>query len=164
MSPSAERIWPLCQEFLSDPEPACFSHITTDWDSAASRGVKVMGVHGKNVEALRDTRHLAQSQKRAIDTAKFSERMFPGRTVTYRHGTKRKFSKDLMERYSAEYDLAVKKHWPMHWVTPQISLWTVKHCETKPVLLWLRVILHLLIYIEFWKFQALLQFLNMFYI
>lgn len=100
----------ICQEFLSDPEPAYFSHITTDWDSAASRGVKVMGVHGKNVEALRDTRHLAQSQKMAIDTAKFSERMFPGRTVTYRHGTKRKFSKDLMERYSAEYDLAVKKH------------------------------------------------------
>lgn len=101
----------ICQEFLSDPEPTYVSHITTDGDSAASRGVqKAMGVHGQTVEALRDTRHLAQSQKKAIDNAKFSERMFPGRTATDRQGTKRKFSIDLMKRCSAEYDLAIKKH------------------------------------------------------
>uniref|UniRef100_A0A8W8MKQ1 Uncharacterized protein n=1 Tax=Magallana gigas TaxID=29159 RepID=A0A8W8MKQ1_MAGGI len=73
----------ICQEFLSDSEPTYLRHITTDGDSAASRGVqKAMGVHGQTVEALRDTRHLAQSQKKAIDNAKFGERIFPGRTST----------------------------------------------------------------------------------
>ena len=99
----------ICQEFLADPEPTTISHITTDGDSAAYRGVqKIMRDQGQEVEALRDTRHLAQSQKKAIDAAKFSDTMFPGRTASQRLSVKRKFSVDLMKRCSAEYDQAVK--------------------------------------------------------
>ena len=63
----------ICREFLSDQEPTIISHITTDGDSTAFRGAeKAMAEQGHVVEALRDTRHLAQSQKKAADNAKFS--------------------------------------------------------------------------------------------
>ena len=56
----------ICREFLSDPEPTYVGQITTDGDSAAYRGVqKAMKEHGQTVEALRDTRQLAQSQKKS---------------------------------------------------------------------------------------------------
>lgn len=101
----------ICQDFLSDPEPTYIGQITTDGDSAAYRGVqRAMGEHGQTVEALRDTRHLAQSQKKAVDNAKFSDRMFPGRTANDRNSTKRKFSVDFMKRCTAEYEQAIKKH------------------------------------------------------
>lgn len=99
----------ICHDFLTDREPTLISHMTTDGDSAAFRGVqKAMREHGQTVEALRDTRHLAQSQKKAADNAKFSQNMFPGRTATERQATKRKFSVDLMKRCTAEYDIAQK--------------------------------------------------------
>ena len=101
----------ICTEFMNDPEPLFVSHITTDGDSAAYRGFqKVMRDQGQEVEPLRDTRHLAQSQKKAIDAAKFSDTMFPGRTASERLSTKRKFSVDLMKRCSAEYEQAVQKY------------------------------------------------------
>ena len=56
------------------------------------------------------TRHLAQSQKKAADNAKFSVHMFPGTTAADRHATKRKFSLDFMKRCTAEYDQAIKKY------------------------------------------------------
>lgn len=77
--------------------------MTTDGDSAAFRDVqKAMREHGQIVEALRNTRHLAQSHKKAADNAKFSQNMFPGRTATDRQATKRKISVDLMKRSTAE--------------------------------------------------------------
>ena len=101
----------ICREFLSDPEPTIISHITTDGDSTAFRGAeKAMAEQGHVVEALRDTRHLAQSQKKAADNAKFSAQMFPGRTAADRQSTKRKFSVDFMKRCPAEYDQAIWKH------------------------------------------------------
>jgi hypothetical protein len=75
----------ICREFLNDRETTFISHFTSDGDSAAFRGVKgVMAEHGLVVESLRDTRHLAQSQKKAADNAKFSEGMFPERTAAQR--------------------------------------------------------------------------------
>uniref|UniRef100_A0A8W8MQI1 Uncharacterized protein n=1 Tax=Magallana gigas TaxID=29159 RepID=A0A8W8MQI1_MAGGI len=69
----------------SGKSTATLRHITTDGDSAASRGVqKAMGVHGQTVEALCDICHLAQSQKKAIDNTKFTE----------------KFSSEMGEDYS----------------------------------------------------------------
>ena len=62
------------------------------------------------MEALRDTRHLAQSQKKATDNAKLSVQMFPGRTAADRQATKRKFSEDFMKRCTAEYDQAIRKY------------------------------------------------------
>ena len=101
----------ICREFLSDPEPTIISHITTDGDSTAFRGAeKAMAEQGHVVEALRDTRHLAQSQKKAADNAKFSAQMFPGRTAADRQSTKRKFSVDFTKRCTAEYDQAIWKH------------------------------------------------------
>ena len=100
----------ICREFLSDQEPTLISHFTTDGDSAAFKGVeRAMAKSGQVVESLRDTRHLAQSQKKAVDNAKFSEGMFPGRTAAQRQAIKRKFSVDFMKRCTAEYDVAVKK-------------------------------------------------------
>lgn len=79
----------ICQDFLSDPEPTYIGQITTDGDSAAYRGVqKAIGEHEQTVEALRDTRHLAQSQRKAVDNAKFSDKMFSGRTASNRNSTK----------------------------------------------------------------------------
>ena len=101
----------ICREFITDREPTLISHFTTDGDSAAFRGVeRVMAEHGQVVESLRDTRHLAQSQKKAVDNAKFSEQMFPGRTAAQRLAIQRKFSVDFMKRCTAEYDTAVKKY------------------------------------------------------
>lgn len=100
----------ICREFLNDQEPTLISHFTTDGDSAAFRGVeRAMAESGQAVESLRDTRHLAQSQKKAVDNAKFSEEMFPGRTAAQKLAVKRKFSVDFMKRCTAEYDVAVKK-------------------------------------------------------
>jgi hypothetical protein len=62
------------------------------------------------VESLRDTRHLAQSQKKAADSAKFSESMFPGWTAAQRLAIQIKFSVEFMKRCTAEYDTAVKKY------------------------------------------------------
>ena len=101
----------ICREFLSDPEPTIISHITTDGESSAFHGaVKAMAEQGHVVEALRDTRHLVQSQKKAADNAKFSAQMFRGRTAADRQSTKRKFSVDFMKRCTAEYDQAIRKH------------------------------------------------------
>ena len=69
-----------------------------------------MAEHGQVVESLRDTRHLAQSQKKAVDNAKFSEEMFLGWTAAQRLAIQRKFSVDFMKRCNAEYDTAVKKY------------------------------------------------------
>uniref|UniRef100_K1QL72 Mutator-like transposase domain-containing protein n=1 Tax=Magallana gigas TaxID=29159 RepID=K1QL72_MAGGI len=75
----------ICHDILTDREPTLITHMTTDGDSAAFRGVqKAMKEHGQTVEALRDTRHLAQSQKKAVDNAKFSQNMLPERTATER--------------------------------------------------------------------------------
>ena len=60
-----------------------------------------MSEREQTVEALRDTRHLTQSQKKAADNAKFSVQMFPGRTAADRQATKRKFSMDFMKRCTA---------------------------------------------------------------
>uniref|UniRef100_A0A8W8NJK9 Mutator-like transposase domain-containing protein n=1 Tax=Magallana gigas TaxID=29159 RepID=A0A8W8NJK9_MAGGI len=69
----------ICQDLLSDSEPTYIGQITTDGDSAAYRGVQIaMGEHGQTVEALRDTRHLAHSQKKVVNNAKISDMMFPG--------------------------------------------------------------------------------------
>lgn len=68
-----------------------------------------MGEHGQTVEALRDTRYLAQSQKKAVDDAKLSDKMVPGRTANDRNSTKRKFSVDFLKRCTAEYEQAIKK-------------------------------------------------------
>ena len=81
------------REFFSNPEPTFISHITTDGDSTTFRGgEKAIAEREQTVEALRGTRHLAQSQKKATDNAKFSVHMFPGRTAADRQATKRKFS------------------------------------------------------------------------
>ena len=53
------------------------------------------------MEAPRDTRHLAQSQKKAADNAKFSVLFYPDRTAADRQATKRKFSGDFMKRCTA---------------------------------------------------------------
>ena len=55
------------------------------------------------------TLHLAQSQKKAADNAKFSVQMFPSRTAADRQATKRKFSVDFM-RCTAEYNQAIRKY------------------------------------------------------
>jgi hypothetical protein len=100
----------ICQEFLNDRESTFISHFTTDGDSAAFGGVeRVMAEHGQVVESLRDTPHLAQSQK-AVDNATLSEETFPGRTSAQRLAIQRKFSVDFMKRCTAEYDTAVKKY------------------------------------------------------
>ena len=62
------------------------------------------------MEALRDPRHLAQSQKRVVDNAKFSAQMFPSRTAADRQDTKRKFSVDFIKRGTAEYDHAIRSY------------------------------------------------------
>ena len=95
----------ICREFLSDPEPNIIIHITTDGDSTAFRGAeKAMAEQGHVVEeALGDTRHLAQSQKKA------AAQMFPGRTAADRQSTKRKFSVDFMKTCTAEYDQVIRK-------------------------------------------------------
>ena len=68
-----------------------------------------MAEREQTVEALRGTRHRAQSQKKATDNAKFSVQMFPGRTAD-RQATKRKFSVDFLKRCTAEYDQAIRKY------------------------------------------------------
>lgn len=100
----------ICHDFLTYREPTLISHMTTDGDSAAFCGLqRTMREHGQTVEALRDTRHLAQSQKKAADNAKFSQNMFPGRTATERQAERRNFSVDIIKRCTAEYDIAQKK-------------------------------------------------------
>jgi hypothetical protein len=100
----------ICREFLHDREPTLISHFMTDGDSAAFRGdERVMAEHGQVVESLRDTPHLAQSQK-AVDNATFNEETFPGRTAAERLAIQRKFFVDVMKRCTAEYDTAVKKY------------------------------------------------------
>ena len=105
----------ICREFVSDPEPTFISHITTDRDNTAYPTIIQTNKEGKaereqTVEAPRDTRHLAQSQKKAADNAKFSVQMFPDRTAANRQATKRKFSVDFMKRCTAEYDQAIRKY------------------------------------------------------
>ena len=63
----------------------------------------------QTVEALRDTRHLAQAQKKATDNAKLSLQMFPGRTAADKQATKRKLSEEFVKRCAAEYDQAIRK-------------------------------------------------------
>nr|XP_022288482.1 uncharacterized protein LOC111100689 [Crassostrea virginica] len=101
----------ICLEFLSDPEPTFISHITTDGDSTTFHGAeRAMAEREQTVEALRDIRHLAQSQKKAADNAKFSIQMFPGRTAADSQATKRKFSVDFMKRCTAEYNQAIRSY------------------------------------------------------
>ena len=65
------RLWrKSAREFLSDAEPNFISHITTDGDITAFRGAeRTMAEREQTVEALRVTRNLAQSQKKATDNA-----------------------------------------------------------------------------------------------
>lgn len=123
MHPSAVNTEEICNDFLTDREPTLISHMTTDGDSAAFRGVqKAMGEYGRTAEALRDTRHLAQSQRKAADNAKFSQNMFPGRTATERQATKRKFSVDLTRRCTAEYDSTEEILWGFRKADPHPKL------------------------------------------
>ncbi|CAC5384673.1 unnamed protein product [Mytilus coruscus] len=69
------------------------SHITTDGDSRAFQGVKQ--VHGTNVEALRDVRHLSASMKRAITRCTFSPNLFSG---TNKFNQKNRFALDIKAR------------------------------------------------------------------
>ena len=59
---------------------------------------------------MRDTRSLAQSQKKATDIVMSSGQMFSGRTATDRQVTKRKFSRDFVKRCTIEYDQAIRKY------------------------------------------------------
>ena len=80
-------------------------HITTDGDNTAFRGAeRAMAEREQKMEALRDTRHLAQFQKKEADNAKFSVQMFPDRTAADKQATKKKFSVDFMKRCTVEND------------------------------------------------------------
>ncbi|CAG2191397.1 ORC2 [Mytilus edulis] len=89
------------------------SHITTDGDSRAFQGVKQ--VHGTNVEALRDVRHLSASMKRAITRCTFSPNLFAG---TNKLNQKNRFALDIKARCVAELNQSFNVH--------QGELYTVK--------------------------------------
>lgn len=89
------------------------SHITTDGDSRAFQGVKQ--VHGTNVEALRDVRHLSASMKRAITRCTFSPSLFAG---TNKLNQKNRFALDIKARCVAELNQSFNVH--------QGELYTVK--------------------------------------
>ncbi|CAC5384674.1 unnamed protein product [Mytilus coruscus] len=81
------------------------SHITTDGDSRAFQGVKQ--VHGTNVEALRDVRHLSASMKRAITRCTFSPNLFSG---TNKLNQKNRFALDIKARCVAELNQSFNVH------------------------------------------------------
>ncbi|CAC5397278.1 unnamed protein product [Mytilus coruscus] len=81
------------------------SHITTDGDSKSYQGVKQ--VHGINVEALRDVRHLSATMKRAITRCTFSPDLFSG---AKKANLKNRFALDIKARCVAELNQSFKVH------------------------------------------------------
>lgn len=81
------------------------SHITTDGDSKSYQGVKQ--VHGINVEALRDVRHLSATMKRAITRCTFSPDLFSG---AKKANLKNRFALDIKARCVAELNQSFTVH------------------------------------------------------
>lgn len=81
------------------------SHITTDGDSKAFRGIKE--IHGPNVTSLRDVRHLAGSLKRAILKCTFSTSLFSG---INKLNKKNRFALDIKARCVAELNQSFQVH------------------------------------------------------
>jgi hypothetical protein len=81
------------------------SHIATDGDSKAFRGIKE--IHGPNVTSLRDVRHLAGSLKRAILKCTFSESLFSG---INKLNKKNRFALDIKARCVAELYQSFQVH------------------------------------------------------
>lgn len=83
------------------------SHMTTDGDSKAVQGVQER--QEKNIEHLRDTRHLGSSLKKAVTNSSFSKTLFGKRTVKQYERVKREFANNVQRRVAAEFDKAHKK-------------------------------------------------------
>lgn len=81
------------------------SHIATDGDSKAFRGIKE--IHGPNVTSLRDARHLAGSLKRAILKCTFSTSLFSG---INKLNEKNRFALDIKARCVAELNQSFQVH------------------------------------------------------
>ncbi|VDI09451.1 Hypothetical predicted protein [Mytilus galloprovincialis] len=101
----------LAEQLAEDEQPLVIGQLTRDWDSHAYRGFSKKHSESVNLtpENLRDPRHLASTQLRSIDKAAFSEFMFDGRTKANREKIQRRFSFDLTDRCTVEYNFAFKE-------------------------------------------------------
>ncbi|CAC5404656.1 unnamed protein product [Mytilus coruscus] len=98
-------------QLAEDEQPLVIGQLTTDGDSHAYRGFskKHSEVVNLTPENLRDPRHLVSTQLRSIDKADFSEFMFPRRTKADHEKIHRRFSLDLTNRCTVEYNFAFKE-------------------------------------------------------
>jgi len=71
--------------------------LTADGDSQAHKAL------GDNCKIYRDTRHMGLSLKKQIEGAKFSDKVFPGRTKADRQSVHKRFAADLTKRCNAEF-------------------------------------------------------------
>ncbi|CAG2193999.1 unnamed protein product [Mytilus edulis] len=101
----------LADQLAEDEQPLVIGQLTTDGDSHAYRGFSKKHSESVNLtpENLRDPRHLESTQLRSIDKAAFSEFMFDGRTKANREKIHRRFSFDLTNRCTVEYNFAIKE-------------------------------------------------------
>lgn len=101
----------VADEIADDTVPIVIGQLTTDGDSHGYRGFNTRQKERLNVsvENLRDPRHLAQSQLRAIDNTQFSDMMFNCHLKGERTKVQRRFSIDLVNRCTVEYNFAVKE-------------------------------------------------------
>ena len=98
------------REFASDEKPVNIGYFTTDGDSRACAGLQSAQSQysGTHIHNLRDTRHFSQSLKKKIQSARFSQKMFPGTTKAARDTQQRHFAIDLKSRCHTEYRNAHK--------------------------------------------------------
>ena len=74
--------------------------VTHDQDSAQLNGMRRVF---PNIVSLKDSRHFSQSQRKAINKAKFSDTMFQGKTKRLRTKKQLWFAEDLRRRCTAEF-------------------------------------------------------------
>ena len=92
------------QEILNDISgEVSIGAITTDGDSRAQQACP------DSVQSLRDTRHFGNSLRKKIESAPFSDRVFPGKTKSEKNTWQKRFSQDLAKRCNAEFDICFKE-------------------------------------------------------
>lgn len=96
-----------------DEIPLQLADVTTDGDSTIIKGV-IKAAEEKlcntDIANSRCTRHLSESQKRAILRTEFSKSAFPGKNNKERDHFKRLFALDLKYRCQSEFNCAQKMH------------------------------------------------------
>ncbi len=100
-----EKAWAYeCAKELAEAGTV-IKYFTTDGDSCQHTGV-MEAYEEMNIKVasdnLRDPNHLAASQIKAVKNAKFSAKMFPGKTKESRNQLQSRLARDLSERCKAE--------------------------------------------------------------